>query len=91
MAMHNPPHPGEFITEVYLEPWIVGLAGLVQAFRTVMIAVVAVGGEHVLTSYQQGYVVGQVIGSMLVLAFALWLRRKGLARIKARKEAEFAS
>ncbi|MBL8518819.1 MAG: HigA family addiction module antidote protein [Betaproteobacteria bacterium] len=21
MAMHNPPHPGEFITEVYLEPF----------------------------------------------------------------------
>ena len=20
MAMHNPPHPGEFITEVYIEP-----------------------------------------------------------------------
>ena len=20
MAMHNPPHPGEFITQVYLEP-----------------------------------------------------------------------
>jgi len=20
MAMHNPPHPGEFITEIYLEP-----------------------------------------------------------------------
>ena len=20
MAMHNPPHPGEFITKVYLEP-----------------------------------------------------------------------
>ena len=20
MAMHNPPHPGEFITDVYLEP-----------------------------------------------------------------------
>jgi antitoxin HigA-1 len=20
MAMHNPPHPGEFITEVYLQP-----------------------------------------------------------------------
>ncbi len=20
MGMHNPPHPGEFITEVYLEP-----------------------------------------------------------------------
>ncbi len=20
MAMHNPPHPGEFITEVYLDP-----------------------------------------------------------------------
>lgn len=21
MAMHNPPHPGEFITEVYLDPF----------------------------------------------------------------------
>jgi plasmid maintenance system antidote protein VapI len=20
MAMHNPPHPGEFITDIYLEP-----------------------------------------------------------------------
>lgn len=25
MAMHNPPHPGEFITEVYLEPF--GISG----------------------------------------------------------------
>jgi addiction module HigA family antidote len=23
MAMHNPPHPGEFITEIYLEPYSV--------------------------------------------------------------------
>lgn len=25
MAMHNPPHPGEFITAVYLEPY--GISG----------------------------------------------------------------
>jgi len=25
MAMHNPPHPGEFIREVYLEPF--GITG----------------------------------------------------------------
>jgi addiction module HigA family antidote len=25
MAMHNPPHPGEFITEIYLEPY--GISG----------------------------------------------------------------
>lgn len=25
MAMHNPPHPGEFITEIYLEPF--GISG----------------------------------------------------------------
>ena len=25
MRMHNPPHPGEFITEVYLEPF--GISG----------------------------------------------------------------
>ena len=31
MAMHNPPHPGEFITEVYLEPN--GLSGRELAAR----------------------------------------------------------
>lgn len=25
MAMHNPPHPGEFITEIYLQPY--GISG----------------------------------------------------------------
>jgi plasmid maintenance system antidote protein VapI len=25
MAMHNPPHPGEFITAIYLEPY--GVSG----------------------------------------------------------------
>jgi addiction module HigA family antidote len=25
MAMHNPPHPGEFITDIYLEPY--GVSG----------------------------------------------------------------
>lgn len=31
MAMHNPPHPGEFITQVYLEPN--GLSGRELAQR----------------------------------------------------------
>lgn len=31
MNMHNPPHPGEFIREVYLEPF--GLAGRTLAAR----------------------------------------------------------
>lgn len=31
MAMHNPPHPGEFITEVYLEPY--GISGRELAHR----------------------------------------------------------
>jgi addiction module HigA family antidote len=31
MAMHNPPHPGEFITEVYLEPN--GLSGRELALK----------------------------------------------------------
>jgi antitoxin HigA-1 len=31
MAMHNPPHPGEFITEVYLAPH--GLSGRELAVR----------------------------------------------------------
>ena|SRR5450756_1931409 len=31
MAMHNPPHPGEFITEVYLQPN--GLSGRELALK----------------------------------------------------------
>ena len=31
MTMHNPPHPGEFITAVYLEPY--GVSGRELAYR----------------------------------------------------------
>lgn len=31
MAMHNPPHPGEFITDIYLEPN--GISGRVLAAK----------------------------------------------------------
>ena len=31
MAMHNPPHPGEFITDIYLEPY--GVSGRELADR----------------------------------------------------------
>jgi plasmid maintenance system antidote protein VapI len=31
MTMHNPPHPGEFITEIYLEPH--GISGRELATR----------------------------------------------------------
>ena len=30
MAMHNPPHPGEFIYSVYLEPHDVSVRGLAE-------------------------------------------------------------
>ena len=31
MTMHNPPHPGEFITAIYLEPY--GVSGRELAYR----------------------------------------------------------
>jgi addiction module HigA family antidote len=31
MAMHNPPHPGEFIWETYLEPFEVSVRGLADS------------------------------------------------------------
>jgi addiction module HigA family antidote len=30
MAMHNPPHPGEFIWDTYLEPFDVSVRGLAE-------------------------------------------------------------
>lgn len=31
MAMHNPPHPGEFIWETYLEPFDLSVRGLADS------------------------------------------------------------
>ena len=31
MPMHNPPHPGEFIWETYLEPFDVSVRGLAES------------------------------------------------------------
>lgn len=31
MAMHNPPHPGEFIREIYLEPFSVSVRALAES------------------------------------------------------------
>jgi addiction module HigA family antidote len=31
MAMHNPPHPGEFIYEVYIEPHEISVRGLAES------------------------------------------------------------
>ncbi len=31
MAMHNPPHPGEFIWDTYLEPFDVSIRGVAES------------------------------------------------------------
>lgn len=31
MTMHNPPHPGEFIREVYLAPYEISVRGLAES------------------------------------------------------------
>ena len=31
MAMHNPPHPGEFIRETYIEPFDISLRSLAES------------------------------------------------------------
>ena len=33
MAMHNPPHPGEFIREIYLEPFDLSIRSLADSLR----------------------------------------------------------
>jgi len=30
MTMHNPPHPGEFIRETYIEPFEIGIRSLAE-------------------------------------------------------------
>ncbi len=31
MAMHNPPHPGEFIRETYIEPFDISIGSLAES------------------------------------------------------------
>lgn len=62
--------------------WIIGLSGTYQAFMSVMFAVAVFGGDRVVTPYEQGHAIGQVVGAILILLLALWLRRKGLAKIR---------
>ena len=31
MSMHNPPHPGEFIREIYIEPFAISVRSLAES------------------------------------------------------------
>ncbi len=33
MSMHNPPHPGEFIYEIYLEPFNISLRNVAEKLK----------------------------------------------------------
>ena len=33
MTMHNPPHPGEFIRETYIEPFDISIRSLAENLR----------------------------------------------------------
>ncbi len=38
MAMYNPPHPGEFIREIYLEPFRLSYSGVAAKLKVSTIA-----------------------------------------------------
>jgi len=66
--------------------WIVGIVGLYQTVIAILAATFAVRHADGVAPYDVGRSLGEVIGSMMIVAFAVWLHRKGWAKVRANKE-----
>lgn len=91
MAMHNPPHPGEFITEVYLEPnGITGreLAGVLNVSASTLNRVLnGLSGVSPVMALRLSKALGRSPESWLAMQsnYDLWHARRGAKLAKVRK------
>ena len=46
MTMHNPPHPGEFIRETYIEPFDISIRSLAENLGVAASTLARVVSEH---------------------------------------------
>jgi addiction module HigA family antidote len=91
MAMHNPPHPGEFIKEVYLAPYAVSLrklAGLLDVVPSTLTRLIR--GQSAVTpemALRLSVALGRSPESWLVMQhnYDLWQARKRVNLSKVKK------
>lgn len=91
MAMHNPPHPGEFISEVYLAPYEVSLRKLAELLDVVPSTLTRlVRGQSAVTpemSLRLSVALGRSPESWLAMQhnYDLWQARKRVNLRKVKK------
>ena len=91
MTMHNPPHPGEFIRETYIEPFDISIRSLAENLGVVASTLARVVAERSAVSPEMALRLSKALGrspeSWLAMQdnYDLWQARKSANLSKVRK------
>jgi len=91
MAMHNPPHPGEFIRETYIEPFGISIRTLAENLGVAASTVARIVAERSAVSPEMALRLSKALGrspeSWLAMQdnYDLWQARKSANLTKVRK------
>ena len=91
MAMHNPPHPGEFIRETYIEPFDISIRSLAENLGVAASTLSRVVAERSAVSPELALRLSKALGrspeSWLAMQdnYDLWQARKSADLAKVRK------
>ena len=91
MAMHNPPHPGEFIRETYIEPFDISIRSLANSLGVAASTLARIVAEHSAVSPEMALRLSKAIGrspeSWLAMQdnYDLWQAKKSANLSKVRK------
>ena len=82
MAMHNPPHPGEFIRETYIEPFDISVRSLAESLGVAASTLARIVSERSAISPEMALRLSKAVGrspeSWLVMQhnFDLWQAKR---------------
>ena len=91
MAMHNPPHPGEFIRETYIEPFDISIRSLAENLRVAASTLARIVSERSAVSPEMALRLSKALGrspeSWLAMQdnYDLWQARKSANLSQVRK------
>jgi len=91
MAMHNPPHPGEFIRETYIEPFDISIRSLAESLGVAASTLARIVSESSAVSPEMALRLSKALGrspeSWLAMQdyYDLWQARKSADLAKVRK------
>ena len=91
MAMHNPPHPGEFIRETYIVPFDISIRSLAKSLDVAPSTLARIVGEHSSVSPEMALRLSKALGrspeSWLAMqhSYDVWQAKKSADLSKVQK------